>query len=186
MTPINLIDGIAERIEGMMKYYRYPESDAPELARPPQVYRQYLPAKKYEGRDAADYPFIVVQLGDVEIVEIAEAAGYPVATVAIVCGGYDDSDDYQGWRIPAGLATHIMMELQQRPEFDQFSLELPLSLNFPEDQPYPQWLALLSTRWRLPSVGREVPTAVYTGMYGETLPQGAGYASAAVIKIIRE
>lgn len=170
-TPLTLIDSIAEKIEAIVGLYRFPESDDDSQERAPRVFRQHLPAKRYEGVDTADYPFVVVSLADLEIAELAEVGGQPTAEVIIVCGGYDASDDYQGWRIPTEIATRIIHELQRDPILGAFSLDLPLSMSFPEVQPTPQWLALIYTRWKLPSTSRITPHSLYGGMWGETTPR---------------
>lgn len=167
-TPINLVDAIAERIEGIVGLYQFAESDGDHNERAPRVFRQYLPEKKYEGdTDPADYPFVVVALGDVEVAQTSEAGGYPQAQILISCGGYDASPDYQGWRIPTEIATRIMVELQQCPEIGPFQLEPPMSLVYPDTQPAPQWLAFLYSGWRLPAVPRTFPSGVYEGSYRE-------------------
>lgn len=171
-TPINLIDGIAERIEGIVDLYRFAESDGEHAERAPRIFRQHLPEKKYENEiDPADYPFVIVALGELEVAQIAETGGYPQAQVLITCGSYDASWDYQGWRIPTEIATRIMVDLQTHPEIGPFALDLPISLVYPDAQPYPQWLAFIHSSWRLPPVPRVFPGRIYEGMYGEQPPK---------------
>lgn len=171
-TPITLIDSIAERIEGVVEKYRFPESDDARTERAPRVFRQYAPLKKYDDvTDPADYPLVVVALGELDI---SAASERPTAQVLIVTGGYDATPDNQGWRIPTDIATRIMLDLQDNPVIGPFALEFPLSMNYPDEQPVPQWLTYIYTRWSLPAVERTHPSGIYKGMWGETLPHRKG------------
>lgn len=168
-TPINLIDEIAERIEGVVGDYRYAESNDEKTTRAPRVFRQFLPDKYYsDGPDEADYPLVLVVLGNVETADIAENGGYPVAEVTITCAAHDIDRRNQGWRVPTDIATRIMIDLQQRPELGAFALELPLIFEISRIQSNPEWTATIATRWRLPSVRRNIPPKIFEGMYGGT------------------
>lgn len=167
-TPISLVDDLAKRIEGVVKLYRHGESDSPESLRSPTVFRQYLPAKRYEGVDLSDYPFVVVALGEYGI-DSFEAR--PTAEVMISCGGYDDGTDNQGWRIPTDVATRIMVDLQRDPVMGEFMLEFPLTMTYPDTQPSPQWLSFIYTRWTMPNIGVTTPDNYYREMFGETPPR---------------
>lgn len=167
-TPINLVESIAKRIENIVGLYRYAESDNQKAHRAPRVFRQYLLEKKYDDQpDYADYPLVCVSLGELE----TQFDARPIAQVLITCGAYDDGAENQGWQLPTEIAYRIMVDLQQNPVIGPFSMGFPLTLGYPEEQPKPQWLAFVYTRWSLPEIERTTPTGIYAGMFGEAPPQ---------------
>lgn len=154
-TPINLVEGIAKRIEAIVAKYRLQESDNPKAFRAPNVFRQFPPMKKYTGEsDPADYPLINVFLSDVEVVAANERGK---AQVDIICGAYDEHNNSQGWKIPMDIAYRILVDLQQAPIIGAFQMQFPVSIKASEVQPYPQWFVTLSTSWDTPAVALTQP-----------------------------
>lgn len=146
MTPIQLMQRLADRIRAVVKDYALQDSEGDHLLRTPSVWLQELPEKLYEDTvDAADYPFVLLMMGGGSLTEQDAAC-----EVAIMVAGHEDAADRQGWLIPAEMTWRILTDLASNPAIGPFKLRFPVSWELPREQPDPQWFGLIRLSWELP------------------------------------
>ena len=77
-------------------------------------------------------------------------------TVKIIVGTYSE-DAQEGWRDVANIIQRIWQELfKKRVVAKKFRLEYPMNFEMPEEQPYPEWIGIMTTTWTLPHPIEEV------------------------------
>lgn len=139
ITPVLLVDELKAFLEDVVKNYQLDTNRLGDV-KPPQVVTGYLPPK-HAGPEP-DFPFVIVRLID----GIDEEDGATV-TVKIIAGTYSE-DAQQGWRDVANILQHIWQELfKRRVIANRFRVEYPMKFEFPEEQPYPQWIGIMTTIW---------------------------------------
>jgi hypothetical protein len=160
MTPLLLIDELGKLIteataelmlEVKGKKRRSPvvipgflDDDEPRPGKPPED-----PAEKA-------VPFVIARF---VAGEDSQQAG--TATVRIIATTY--SKHGQGWRDPLTVLERIRQEiLTQRPLANQFDLQLPIRWEMPEEQPWPYWIAWMTTIW---AIGRPILTEMEEDVY---------------------
>jgi hypothetical protein len=82
--------------------------------------------------------------------------GESEARVNIYVGTYSESPE--GWRDVANVVEHIRHTLlKKRTVANKFRLALPMKSTIPtEEQPYPNWVGWLETRWVIAQPVEEV------------------------------
>ena len=91
--------------------------------------------------------------------EDTEQAG--TATIRLIATTY--SKHGQGWRDPLEVLERIRQAiLTHRPLASQFDLQLPIKWDMPEEQPWPYWIAWMTTTW---AVGRPILTEMEEDIY---------------------
>lgn len=161
MTPIQLVQALADRISAITKDLRMEESDGEHVLRAPHVWTQNLPEKLYDDDkpDPADYPLALVMLGGGSGIVDDKMP----CDIAILVAGYDDGQpvrgdphgvrDRQGWMIPAMLVWRILTSLAADRMIGPFEMDKDrLSWELPgqDEQPSPQWFGIIRTVWRVP------------------------------------
>ncbi|MDD4599624.1 hypothetical protein SDC9_04142 [bioreactor metagenome] len=82
------------------------------------------------------------------------------ATIRIIATTY--SKHGQGWRDPLEVLERIRQELlRNRTLGKKFRLELPIKTEMPEDQPWPYWVAWMTTTWTIAQPIEEVDYGDY-------------------------
>lgn len=138
MTPTLLVDELRNFIDDVVKNY-WLETNK-DLNKPPQVVTGYLPPKK--STPDPDYPFVIVRL--VEGTDNQESA---TVTVKIIVGTYSE-DAQNGWRDVANIIQRIWTELfKRRVIAKKFRVEYPMKFEMPEEQPFPEWVGIMTTNW---------------------------------------
>lgn len=106
--------------------------------RAPQVFGGYLPPKR-SGKDD-DFPFVIVRPVKGAIDDAS------TATVNLIIGCYDED--------PAGYEHCLNVLARLRTAFcargvlaSRYTLQRPITWECAEEQPYPQWLLLMTTEW---------------------------------------
>jgi len=139
MTPTLLVDELRNFIDDVVKNY-WLETNKQDLNKPPQVVTGYLPPKK--STPDPDYPFVIVRL--VEGTDNQEGA---TVTVKIIVGTYSE-DAQNGWRDVANIIQRIWTELfKRRVIAKKFMVEYPMKFEMPEEQPFPEWVGIMTTTW---------------------------------------
>lgn len=140
-SPVDLIDSICDflRNSTIMNMDLATKKDEEKAL---QVIAGYLPPKK--SVPDPDFPFVIVRIESFE--DKLEGA---IANVNMVIGTYSE-DAQDGWRDVVNIATRIWSELfRKRIVADKYRVEYPCEFILPEEQPFPQWIGMLSTVWTI-------------------------------------
>ena len=158
-NPADLIDAICEFLTVTVKDLQLKTQGGD--GRPPQIVAGYLPPKnpKKPELQEEDFPFVIVRLISLE--DVGEKGGgtskdYAQAVVRLVIGTYSH-DAQDGWRDVANTATRIWIDLfKKRVIAKKYRIEYPCLFEMPEEQPYPQWIGEMTTRWVVPRPLEEI------------------------------
>lgn len=138
-SPVLLVDELKAFVEKVVQSYVL-ETNKADVEKPPQVAAGYLPAKK-SGPDP-DYPFVLARL-----IDNNDTRDGSTATVKIIAGTHSE-DEQEGWRDPANILLRIRGELLKRRIIGgKYRLELPLKIEIPEEQAFPEWVGFMTTTW---------------------------------------
>lgn len=152
MNAVELVDALQSVAKECVRNYVL-ETNRPDLTKAPQVVAGYLPAKRPKDQPDAvpDLPYVIVRLLRGE-----DQGNGSTATVKILIGTHSEAEQ-DGWRDAANIIERIRIELlKHRTVARRFRLELPLTYELPEEQPYPEWVGWLETRWALAQPQEEV------------------------------
>ncbi len=153
ITPVLLVDELKDFIETVIRNY-WLETKKPDLNKPPQVVTGYLPPKD-PTRAEPDFPFLIIRL-----VEGTDAQEGATVTVKIIVGTYSE-DAQNGWRDVANIVQRIWVELFRRRVIGgRFRVEYPMKFELPEEQPYPEWIGVMTTVW---TVAQPIVEEVFYG-----------------------
>lgn len=136
MTEAELLRSLVDYVREAVKDFRIPVKSGDPRA--PQVVSGYLPPKR--GTDHDDFPFVIVRPVKGACDDVSSA------TVNLIIGVYDE--DMAGFEhclnIMAQLRTSFCVDgvIEKR-----YQLTRPITWECPEEQPYPQWLLLMTTEW---------------------------------------
>ena len=157
MTPLLLQDAICDFLKGVVGSYLLETNKQSQKA--PQVVPSYLPLKGTA--EVEDFPFVVVRLSSEE--DTQERAK---VMVKIIVGVYAE-DIVQGSGDLMNLLERIRQALfKTRVIAKKFRIEYPFNWEVPDEQPYPEWVAVITTNWTVPRPIEEVDYG--QGIYGET------------------
>jgi hypothetical protein len=139
MSTVLLVDELKEFVNTVVKEYCL-ETNKPGVEKEPQVVTGYLPPKKLT--EIPDYPFVIVRLA--KGIDNQEGA---MVTVKIIVGTYSE-DAQNGWRDVANIIQRIWTELYKRRIIaNKFRVEYPMEFEIPEEQPYPEWIGIMTITW---------------------------------------
>lgn len=142
-TPISLIDAVRDFCEEVTKQY-FLETNK-NHNKEPQVVTGYLPTKK--STDKPDFPYVIVRFME------GNDSQDSTVNLKIIVGTYDEEDDSNGWRDVLNILQRIRTELFKRQALaNKYRVELPFKYLLPEDQPYPEWIGWIETKWIIPSI----------------------------------
>jgi hypothetical protein len=119
----------------------------PTVQRAPTVGDGWLPPKTAGADD--QYPFLLVRpSGGTDTEQSADQNA--TADVDIVIGTFSDSDD--GWLDVLLIIDAIRADLGAAPSIVGTAFEQtgPSTWQIPEEQPRPQWLGVVKTKWTVP------------------------------------
>lgn len=153
MNEVQLCDALRERVKDITKNMQleFDNSDSTTKAyKQPQVIDGYLPPKRStrnaENEEVPDYPFIIIRPTDGRT-PTNEASQ---VTVSLLIGCF--SEDYDGYKACLLVLAAIRTALMAQPTLDQrFRMEMPFEWQQPEDQPYPEFMLQITTRWTVPT-----------------------------------
>ncbi|ABO49744.1 hypothetical protein Dred_1210 [Desulforamulus reducens MI-1] len=149
MTPLILIDKLIEFIKPVMAEFEL-QSNVPGVLKAPQVIPGYLGEKKpIKEQDPPDFPYVIIRYLEDEDVNTGATA-----KVRIYAGTYSE-DTQDGWRDAVNVITKIKTALKRRSYFGPFKVEYPIKTELPEEQPYPEWVAVLNLTVTIPQVYEE-------------------------------
>ncbi len=164
-TPLLLIDELCKLTAGATAELVL-EAKHGESPRPPAIVPGFLdedeprPGRPPEDEVEKAVPFVIVRF---VTGEDTDQAG--TATVRLIAVTY--SKHGQGWRDPLNVLERIRQAIiTHRLLANQFDLQLPIKWDMPEEQPWPYWIAWMTTTW---AIGRPTLTEMEGYIYyGET------------------
>lgn len=149
MTPILLVDTLIDVIKAAVTNFDL-DANVSGIKKAPQVISGYLKEKKPgQKQDPPDFPYVIVRY-----LEDTDNENESTATVRIISGTYSE-DEQNGWRDCMNVITRIKQELLKKRSFGPFRIEYPLKTELPEEQPYPEWVAMLTLNVVIPQVQEE-------------------------------
>lgn len=147
MTPLMLQDALAKFLESVVSSYRL--STNKEITKAPQVVKNFLPLKGTS--EEPDFPFVIVRMASEE--DTGELAS---VTVKLIVGVLSE-DVQQGSGDLLNLIERIRQALFKTRVIDKrFRIEYPFEWEAPDEQPYPEWMAVITTHWTVPRPIEEV------------------------------
>ncbi|GAQ24221.1 hypothetical protein [Tepidanaerobacter syntrophicus] len=155
ITPVYLVEELKNLAEKVVKNY-FLETKKENFRKPPQVVTGYLPPKqpRYKGDsddEILDFPFVIVRL-----VKGTDAQQSATAVVKFIIGTYSE-ETTEGWKDVASIIERIRQELCKKYIIGKrYQLEKPIQWEMPEEQPFPQWIGIMTTTWVVAQVIPEV------------------------------
>jgi len=147
MTPIILIDKLIEFLTPVVAEFDL-QSNVETVRKAPQVLAGYLPAK-LPLQTIPDFPYVLVRY-----IEDTDAEDADTAIVKIYVGSYSE-DAQDGWRDAMNILTKTKTALMRKRFFGPFKIERPIKTELPEEQPFPEWIAILTLNVTMPHVIEE-------------------------------
>lgn len=149
MTPTILVDNLIEFIKPVVAEYEL-QTNVPGAKKAPQVMPGYLSEKKpAQQQDPPDFPYVIVRY-----LEDTDTNDGAVAIAKIYAGTYSE-DTRDGWRDTMNVITKIKTALLKQKFFGPCKIEYPVKTELPEEQPYPEWVAILNLRFTIPHIAEE-------------------------------
>lgn len=139
MTPIGLMEALAARLQILLDGYT---SEQPTGIMPIKVNAGYFPIpENAREKNSAIHVLATKETDDKDMSTISLQIGLSI---------YDDNT-VDGWRTMYNVAEHIRQDLLKHRYVDmRYRLELPLSFEVVEDQPFPQWQGIISATYTVP------------------------------------
>ena len=156
MTENHLTQELLAFLADVLKDFSYRAQDG-KTEGAPKVINGFLPPKK--GQDGRDWPFVVARPVEGSINEEET-----VVSIQIIVGCW--SKDFEGYEYCINVLSRLRNALTMLPARtlnNRFRLAFPVKWEFLEEQPYPSWMAVMTTKWilRTPDVRTENEDEVY-------------------------
>jgi hypothetical protein len=158
-SPSGFIDALCKRLEGVLKSF-WQEGEFPDSEGVPHIHAQYLPVSKTgaENRDKSkDYPIVQVICKGGIVSDFHPAANGSETEIAIYFGGYQNSTDNQGWRIPANMLWRVMQDFLDNKIVEGYILETPIKWSPLNTREPPYYTAMMETKWQGAAPAIETP-----------------------------
>ena len=141
MTPTRLLDALAAYLRSECSTYFLTDEKVKD--NPLTVSPGFL--KKRTTASEMPYPHIVPRF-----LKCDDASDGSKVTVRIYCGAYSE-DVETGWRDLMNLMEMVRLALlRQRTIAKKYRLQLPLTTEATEDQPYPEWVGYITAEYLMP------------------------------------
>jgi hypothetical protein len=166
-SPAGFVDALCKQIEGALKSFRQ-EGEFPDSEGVPHIHAQYLPVSKTESEErdkSKDYPIVQVICKGGTVSDFHPAANGSEMEILIYFGGYQNSADNQGWRIPANMLWRVMRDLLDNKFVGGYILEAPIKWTPLNSREPPYYTAMMETKWQ------GVPPAIETPFEGASALQ---------------
>jgi hypothetical protein len=149
-SPSGFVDALCKRLDGVLKSF-WQEGELPDSKGIPHVHAQYLPVSKTESEErdkTKDYPIVQVVCITGTVSDFHPAANGSEITIHIYFGGYQNSTDNQGWRIPANMLWKVMQDFLDNKIVDGYILEAPIKWTLLNSRELPYYTAMMETKWK--------------------------------------
>jgi hypothetical protein len=149
-SPSGFVDALCKRLEGVLNSF-WQEGEFPDSDGVPHVHAQYLPVSKTESekRDKSkDYPIVQVICKGGTVSDFHPAANGSEMDVLFYFGGYQNSTDNQGWRIPANMLWRVMQNFLDDKIVEGYILEAPIKWSSLNSREPPYYTAAMETKWK--------------------------------------
>lgn len=159
MSELDLCEAIERRIKevtaSLLLEYEEQDEEGNFKRKSPQVVSGYLPPKR--SSDTPDYPYIIVRPGE----GTTSDDGNSICTVKLLIGCF--SEEYDGYKNCFLILNELKRAfMEQRTLEKHFRFELPFSWNMFDDQPWPEWVLEVESRWSV-FTPQEIPDEGVTG-----------------------
>ncbi len=150
MTPIILVDELMKFISPVVSEFVL-DSNVPGVKKAPQVVSGYLKEKKSgQQQNPPDFPYVIVRY-----LEDEDNGEQNNASVRIVAGTYSE-DEQNGWRDAMNVTIRIKQALLEQMFIGgAFKVEFPVKTELPEEQLYPEWVAMMTLNVTMPRTQEE-------------------------------
>jgi len=112
----------------------------------PKVHLAFLPTKTAENREESEFPYIIIRP--------VKGEGSKI-TIKLLFGRKSEDDD--GFMDVLNDIGRFRTAIQKQPVLDRkFCFDEPFEWQFFENQPFPEWIAEVTTVWTVPEVLEEV------------------------------
>ncbi|MGI6436406.1 MAG: hypothetical protein ACOX0F_13855 [Syntrophomonadaceae bacterium] len=139
MNPVLLTKELCAFLETVLTEFLLETGKGQDKA--PQVAEGWLPPKG--SSDKPDFPYVIVRL-----CEGTDSEERGQATIKIIVGTY--SEEIEGWKDVGNIIMRIRNTLLiTRILNNRYQLELPLKWQLFEEQPYPEWIGQITTKWTI-------------------------------------
>jgi hypothetical protein len=165
-SPVGFVDALCKRLDDVLKSF-WQEGEFPDSKGIPHVHAQYLPVSKTiaEERDKSkDYPIVQVICKGGTVSDFHPAGNGSEMEIIIYFGGYQNSTDNQGWRIPANMLWRAMQDFLDNKIVGGYVLEAPVKWTPLNSREPPYYTAMMETKWK------GTPPAIETPFEGASYP----------------
>ncbi|WJZ69992.1 hypothetical protein PVP_XSN000013 [Vibrio phage PVP-XSN] len=159
MTELDLCEAIKAEIENataslLLEYEDFDEQG--EFKRKsPQVVSGYLPPKR--SNEVPDFPHVIVRPSN----GVTGDNGYTTCTVKLLIGCF--SEEYDGYKNCFLVLDELKRAFMEKGTLARkYRFELPFSWEMFDDQPYPEWVIEVESRWSV-YTPQEIPDKGVTG-----------------------
>ena len=144
MTPIIAVDTLVEFIRPVVSEFELQTNKGTK--KEPQVLAGWLPEKvAADKQQVPDYPHVIVRFSE------SDSGNEENVNVNLIAGTYSE-DPQNGWRDSVNVLTRIKQALMETQTIGAFLIDQPIHIELPEEQPYPQWVAIMSIKLKCPAV----------------------------------
>jgi hypothetical protein len=151
MNEIYLTELLRKRIEEAVLNMQLPTDADGNTLKAPQVVNGFLPPKRSRGSkdEFPDFPYVIVR-------PMKGRTGNDRMTtvdVKLLIGAY--TEEFDGYEYCLHIMSVIRLSLMQNKTLrtdggnSAFRLELPFDWEAPDDQPWPEWIMAVMTRWTI-------------------------------------
>lgn len=143
MTSLQLVDRLIAFLKEVVKDYDL-STKVDGISKAPDVYSGYLPSKNKDD-DVSKFPYIIVRFLS------EEDSAEDTVNIRLIIGTYSE-DEQDGWRDAVNIATRIKIALKKVQVIGSYSLGDKIKIELFEEQPFPQWIAVMDLSFYIPQV----------------------------------
>lgn len=146
MVELELCEAIEAEIKNatasLLLQYEEKDDDGNWKIKVPEVVSGYLAPKR--SKETPDFPSVIVRPS----ASTTSDDGNTQCTVKLIIGCF--SEDYDGYKDCYLVLDRIRSAFMEKGTLNKrFAFELPFSSDMFDDQPYPEWVLEVNTRWSI-------------------------------------
>jgi hypothetical protein len=151
MNEIFLCQSLRDRLTAIVEQMQLPTDTDANTLKAPRVVSGFLEPKRSRGskEDEPDFPYIIVRPPNGQ----TTADQTSTAQVNLIIGCH--SDEFDGYEYCLHVMSEVRRGLMTQPNLNPdaigsvFRMEYPFEWELPDDQPWPEFLMLVKTRWTI-------------------------------------